>query len=187
MGANTVSPEGLATLVDRLRWDKRRHPYHGRGEYQATAHQALETATALVEAGHAQTVVRTLRTAVDRVTRTLMYLDDSSGIVGDALQELTDLYARALELAPPASPKTLASWLVAAQFDGPGWPASTCAPSPQPSARKESPTSPPRSRPAPPVPHRTPGALSSPSATSANSSLNSPATLTTTSQSSPRT
>ncbi|WP_431681298.1 DUF6880 family protein [Kitasatospora sp. KL5] len=122
MGTNTVSPEELAALVDRLRWDKRRHPYHGRGEYQATAHRALETATTLVEAGRAHTIVRTLRTAVDRVTRTLMYLDDSSGIVGDALQGLVDLYARALEQAPPANPKTLASWLVSAQFDGPGWP-----------------------------------------------------------------
>ncbi|MFJ1709687.1 hypothetical protein [Kitasatospora sp. NPDC088346] len=122
MGKNTVSPDELAALVDRLRWDKRRHPHHGRGEYQATAHQVLETATALVDAGRAGTVVRTLRTAVDRVTRALMHLDDSSGIVGDALQELTDLYARALEQAPPANPTTLASWLVAAQFDGPGWP-----------------------------------------------------------------
>ncbi|WP_033355407.1 DUF6880 family protein [Kitasatospora aureofaciens] len=122
MGTNTFSPDEFAALVGRLRWDKRRHPYHGRDEYQATAHQVLETATALVDAGRAGTVVRTLRTAVDRVTRALMHLDDSSGIVGDALQELTDLYARALEQALPASPKTLASWLVAAQFDGPGWP-----------------------------------------------------------------
>ncbi|MEU6974047.1 DUF6880 family protein [Kitasatospora aureofaciens] len=122
MGTNTVSPDELAALVDRLRWDKRRHPYHGRGEYQAAAHQVLETATALVDTGLAGTVVRTLRTAVDRVTRALMYLDDSSGIVGDALQGLTDLYARALEQAPPANRTTLASWLVAAQFDGPGWP-----------------------------------------------------------------
>ncbi|TYC76796.1 hypothetical protein [Streptomyces sp. CB01881] len=122
MGTNTVSPEDLAALVDRLRWDKRRHPHRGRGEYQATAHQVLETAATLVEAGRAHTVVRTLRTAMDRVTRALMYLDDSSGIVGDALQGLVDLYARALEQAPPANPKTLASWLVSAQFDGPGWP-----------------------------------------------------------------
>ncbi|MGA5817763.1 hypothetical protein ACPC54_07885 [Kitasatospora sp. NPDC094028] len=122
MGTNTVSPDELAALVDRLRWDKRRHPYHGRGEYQAAAHQVLETATVPVDAGRAGTVVRTLRTAVDRVTRALMHLDDSSGIVGDALQELTDLYARALEQAPPANPNTLASWLVAAHFDGPDWP-----------------------------------------------------------------
>ena len=64
MGTNTFSPDEFAALVGRLRWDKRRHPYHGRDEYQATAHQVLETATALVDAGRAGTVVRTLRTPV---------------------------------------------------------------------------------------------------------------------------
>ncbi|MGK4580350.1 HD domain-containing protein [Kitasatospora sp. HPMI-4] len=57
---------------------------------------------------------------MDRVTRALIHLDDSSGIVGDALQELIDLYAHAFEQAPPANPRTLASRLIAAQFDDPG-------------------------------------------------------------------
>lgn len=122
MAEDMVSVQELAALVDGLRWDRRRHPYDGRGEYHATACQVLETAAALVDDGRAEAITRTLRTAVDRVTRALMYLDDSSGIVGDVLQELIDLYARALGQAPPANPKTLASWLVKAQFDGPGWP-----------------------------------------------------------------
>ena len=50
-----------------------------------------------------------------------MYLDDSSGIIGDDLREIMGLYARACAAAPP-NPKTLAGWLVKLTFDGPGWP-----------------------------------------------------------------
>jgi hypothetical protein len=64
-----------------------------------------------------------LRRAVDRMTSALQYLDDSSGIVGDDLQGLMGLYARACTAAPP-TPNSLAGWLVKLEleFDGPGWP-----------------------------------------------------------------
>src|SRR2546422_1951324 len=55
------------------------------------------------------------------MTTALMYMDDSSGIVGDDLHEIMRLYARACAAAPP-NPKTLAGWLVKLTFDGPGWP-----------------------------------------------------------------
>ncbi|HEX2809473.1 MAG TPA: hypothetical protein VHN80_25205, partial [Kineosporiaceae bacterium] len=66
-------------------------------------------------------LVRSLRTAVDRMTSALQYLDDSSGVIGDELRAVMALYARACCAAPPPV-KTLATWLVALECDGPGWP-----------------------------------------------------------------
>jgi hypothetical protein len=65
--------------------------------------------------------VPVLRKAVDRITSALMYMDDSSGIVGDDLHGIMGLYARACAAAPP-NPTGLARWLVKLQCDGPGWP-----------------------------------------------------------------
>jgi hypothetical protein len=75
----------------------------------------------LFTAGRAQHVAPALRKAVDRITRALRYMDDSSGIVGDDLHEIMGLYARACAAAPPA-PKSLAGWLVRLACNGPGWP-----------------------------------------------------------------
>ncbi len=55
------------------------------------------------------------------MTRALIYMDDSSGIVGNDLSEMMGLYARACQTAPP-KPGALAKWLVTLLFDGPGWP-----------------------------------------------------------------
>jgi hypothetical protein len=111
----------LSALVDRLRWDRRRHPYRGRREYSQTAREVAHVADQLITAGAARQVVPDLRKSVDRITRALMYVDDSSGMVGDDLHEIMALYARACALAPPA-PKSLASWLVKLACYGPGWP-----------------------------------------------------------------
>ena len=62
-----------------------------------------------------------LRKAVDRITSALMYMDDSSGIVGDDLHGIMGLYARACAAAPP-NPTGLARWLSKLLCDGPGWP-----------------------------------------------------------------
>lgn len=61
------------------------------------------------------------RRAVDLVTTALMYIDDSSGILGDDLRALMAVHARACAAAPP-DPKRLAGWLVKLRLDGPGWP-----------------------------------------------------------------
>ncbi len=66
-------------------------------------------------------VVPALRKAVDRMTSALMYMDDSSGIVGTDLRHMMSLYARACVDAPPDQ-AGLARWLAALSFDGPGWP-----------------------------------------------------------------
>lgn len=68
-----------------------------------------------------RTLVPVLRKAVDRVTRGLRYLDDSSGVIGQDLHDLMGLYARACSASPPL-PAPLAAWLVGLVWDGPGWP-----------------------------------------------------------------
>ncbi len=55
------------------------------------------------------------------MTSALMYMDDSSGIVGTDLRHMMSLYARACVDAPPDQ-AGLARWLAALSFDGPGWP-----------------------------------------------------------------
>jgi hypothetical protein len=116
-----VTGDELTVLVDRLRWDRRRDAYRGRREYSQAARQLAEECDRLVASGDAGLAVAVLRKAVDRITSALMYMDDSSGIVGDDLHEIMSLYARACAAAPP-NPKSLAGWLVKLQCDGPGWP-----------------------------------------------------------------
>lgn len=100
---------------------RRRHPYRGRREYSQTARELADACERLIASGQSASAVPVLRRAVDRMTKALQYLDDSSGIIGNDLHWLMALYARACTAAPP-SPKSLAGWLVKLQFDGPGWP-----------------------------------------------------------------
>ncbi|MDP9797467.1 tetratricopeptide (TPR) repeat protein [Catenuloplanes nepalensis] len=113
--------EDLLAAVDLLRRDRRQHPYCGRREYSQAAREVADGCERLLDAGEAARAVPLLRKAVDRMTRALMYLDDSSGIVGDDLRRIMTLYARACAAAPP-KPASLAKWLVDLACDGPGWP-----------------------------------------------------------------
>jgi tetratricopeptide (TPR) repeat protein len=108
-------------LIDGLRRNPRTHPYHGRREYSERAREVAVMLTGMIEAGRAADVVPLARRAVDRGTDGLLHIDDSSGIIGDDLRELTGLYARACAIAPPDAIK-LAAWLAASRCDGPGWP-----------------------------------------------------------------
>jgi hypothetical protein len=116
-----VSDDDVAVLVDRLRWDRRRDPYQGRREYSQTVRALAEACERLIASGQPGQAVPVLRRAVDRITSALMYMDDSSGIVGDDLHDIMGLYARACAAAPP-NQAGLARWLVKLQCDGPGWP-----------------------------------------------------------------
>jgi hypothetical protein len=112
----------VRTLIDGLRWDRRRHPYSGRREYSQRARAVAAAVADLIEAGDAAGAGPLARRAVERVTAALMYMDDSAGIVGDDLRTLMALYARACRSAAPDAGR-LAGWLVSMQLDGPGWPA----------------------------------------------------------------
>jgi uncharacterized protein DUF6880/Ku-like protein len=116
-----VIGDDLTALVDRLRRDQRRNPYQGRREYAEVARSLSEACEELIAFGGAAQTVPVLRKAVDRMTRALMYMDDSSGIIGDELQKILAQYARACAAAPP-KPAALADWLVTLAVDGPGWP-----------------------------------------------------------------
>jgi hypothetical protein len=85
-------------------------------EYAATARSVRESGEALIDAGQAGIAGPVLRKAVDRITRALEHLDDSSGIIGDQLRATMPTYARACTVTSPA-PKSLASWLVKLHAD----------------------------------------------------------------------
>lgn len=108
-------------LIDGLRRNPRTHPYHGRREYSDRAREVAVVLAGMIEAGRAADAVPLARRAVERVTTSLLHIDDSSGIIGADLRELTGLYARACAMAPPDAAK-LAAWLAASRCDGPGWP-----------------------------------------------------------------
>jgi hypothetical protein len=108
-------------LVDGLRRNPRTHPYHGRREYSVRAREVAVAVAGMIEAGRAADVVPLVRRAVEQVTDGLLHIDDSSGVIGHDLRELTGLYAGACVIAPPDAAK-LAEWLVASRCDGPGWP-----------------------------------------------------------------
>ncbi|WP_261561974.1 tetratricopeptide repeat protein [Frankia tisae] len=116
-----ILSDDLTVLANALRRDRRRDPLKGRREYSQAARELADHCERMVADGNAKIAVPVLRKAVDRMTSALMYMDDSSGIVGTDLHHMMGLYARACTAAPPG-PVSLARWLVALSFDGPGWP-----------------------------------------------------------------
>jgi len=116
-----MTDEDLTGLLNRLRWDRRRDPRRGGREYAQTAQALVRAGKHLLSSGDASRAVPVLRRAVERITSTLMYLDDSSGAIGSELRDLMTLYAQACTAAPPPA-KSLATWLVKLQCEGPGWP-----------------------------------------------------------------
>jgi uncharacterized Zn finger protein len=61
------------------------------------------------------------RRAIRHLTATTEQGDDSSGVIGDALDRAVDGYAAACRAAPP-DPVELATWIIDTQVDGPGRP-----------------------------------------------------------------
>lgn len=116
----SVEVERVRRLIDGLRRDRRTHPYHGRGEYSQLARDVVAACAALIDS-EPTSVPALARPAVDLVTTALMYVDDSSGVLGDDLRALMAVHARACAAAPP-DPGRLAGWLVKLRLDGPGWP-----------------------------------------------------------------
>jgi tetratricopeptide (TPR) repeat protein len=116
----SVEVERVRRLIDGLRRDRRTHPRHGRGEYSQLTREVVAACAALIDSEPAA-VPALARRAVNLVTTALMYVDDSSGILGDDLRALMAVHARACAAAPP-DPKRLAGWLEKLRLDGPGWP-----------------------------------------------------------------
>ena len=111
----------MTVLVDRLRRDRRRDPYAGRDAYSRTTREVADRCMRLIDVGEAAVAVPVLRKAVDRMTNAPMYMGSSSGVLGNDLAYLMEVYARACRAAPPRA-AGLAAWLVKLVRDGPGWP-----------------------------------------------------------------
>jgi hypothetical protein len=116
----SVAVQRVRRLIDGLRRDRRMHPYHGRREYSQLAREVVAACEALIDSEPASVPALAQR-AVHLVTTALMYVDDSSGIVGGDLHALMAVHARACAVAPP-DPKRLAAWLGKVRLEGPGWP-----------------------------------------------------------------
>jgi hypothetical protein len=115
-----VEVERVRRLIDGLRRDRRAHPRQRQGEYSQLAREVVAACDALIDSEPAA-VPALARRAVDLVTTALMYVDDSSGVLGEDLRALMAVHARACAAAPP-DPKRLAGWLEKLRLDGPGWP-----------------------------------------------------------------
>lgn len=93
----------------------------GSVEYAAVADDVLDTVEQLISDGHAAEARALGRRAVDRITESLLLIDDASGVVVAACQRALTLYARACTEAKPSAAK-LAGWLFRLQLHSPGWP-----------------------------------------------------------------
>ncbi|WP_433790663.1 SWIM zinc finger family protein [Actinoplanes sp. CA-252034] len=95
-------------------------PY-GRGF--AYARKAREVIDALdsVATAHPAQIGPLYLTAIHNIAKTIEQADDSSGSIGDALDQAVAGYAAACRAAPP-DPVKLASWMIDVQVNGPGWP-----------------------------------------------------------------
>ena len=111
----------------------------------------------MIEAGRAADAVLLARRAVERVTGGLLHIDDSSGVIGADLRELTGLYARACVIAPPDAAK-LAEWLPLPGATGRDGRTSRSRTSHRPSVQRDWPSSPGWSRNAGPQESLAPGA-----------------------------
>lgn len=93
----------------------------GSVEYAAIADDVLDTVEELIDSGHAAEGRALARRAVERITESLLLIEDTSGVVVAACQRALSLYARACGLARPNTNK-LAAWLFQLQLHSPGWP-----------------------------------------------------------------
>jgi hypothetical protein len=77
------------------------------GSIRRAARELADQCAVAIDAGAQQRWSPFCAPRSTEMTIALTYLDDSSGIVGDDLQQTMDLYARACVAAPP-DPKRLA-------------------------------------------------------------------------------
>jgi uncharacterized Zn finger protein len=93
----------------------------GSAAYAAAAGEFLDTVAELIDTGHAAEARPLARVAVERITESLLLIDDGTGVVETTCQRALGLYARACTSARPNVGK-LAGWLFRLQLDSPGWP-----------------------------------------------------------------
>ena len=91
-------------------------PRRGSAEYIDASHYARDVQKAaaaiddLIDAGGAADAIGIVRDAIDLLTEALQYVDESSGWLGDAADELLEVHLHACEAAPP-EPVSLGDYL----------------------------------------------------------------------------
>jgi hypothetical protein len=116
----------LQRQLDAALWVRSSVDRAGSLEYARIAEEFLDTVEKLVAGGHAAEARPLARRAVERISESLLLIDDSPGSVGAACQRALTLYARACVLARPNAIK-LAGWLFQLQLNSPGLPVVTIA------------------------------------------------------------
>ncbi|MBT2517667.1 hypothetical protein J7E29_09505 [Streptomyces sp. ISL-90] len=85
-------------------------------EYGTDAHGGVDELRDAAASGAAALVLSYVQKAIASTKRVIMRADDSSGIIGDVVQQLLELHAELATLAPPP-PVKLVRWIVAFAFD----------------------------------------------------------------------
>jgi uncharacterized Zn finger protein len=88
--------------------------------YAAKANDVLDALDA-VATSHPKEIGPLYPLVIQHLTRTTEQADDSSGVIGDAIDRGVDGYAGVCRAAPP-DPTELATWMIDFQVEGPGWP-----------------------------------------------------------------
>lgn len=119
----TATPQivSLQRQLDAKLWVRGSVDRAGSLEYARIADEFLDTVAELVANGHAAEARPLARRAVERISDSLLLIDDSPGSVAAACQRALTLYARACTEARPNAIK-LAGWLFQLQLNSPGWP-----------------------------------------------------------------
>jgi uncharacterized Zn finger protein len=88
--------------------------------YANDVHKAAVAMGDLIDAGGAAEAIGIVREAIDLLAEALQFVDDSSGVVGDAGYALLDVHLRACEAAPP-DPASLGGYLAGQLLFGSGY------------------------------------------------------------------
>ncbi len=111
----------LQRQLDAALWVRGSVDRAGSLEYARIAGEFLDLVDKLIADGHAAEARPLARRAVERISESLMLIDDAPGSVAAACQRALSLYALACRLAHPNGVK-LAGWLFQLQLNSPGWP-----------------------------------------------------------------
>jgi hypothetical protein len=119
--SGTPQVVALQRQLDAALWVRGSVDRAGSLEYARIADDFLDTVEKLIGDGHAAEARPLARRAVERISESLLLVDDAPGTVAAACQRALGLYARACAVARPNGVK-LAGWLFQLQLNSPGWP-----------------------------------------------------------------
>jgi uncharacterized Zn finger protein len=75
--------------------------YYSAGDFARGVHRIIESITELLDEGHATEVIELTEYALAQIEKSLGYIDDSDGRMGECIHELQELHHRACQQAKP--------------------------------------------------------------------------------------